>query len=95
MKLDEYISKLNGIVKDPDSAATVIPEIIDGLKTDDENLNSLMVAMSNQENKIKSLQDTNMKLFLQVTGQDNGNDEPDEVNPDDVLNDMFNNLKEE
>lgn len=88
MKYEEYESKINDLVKNPDSAATAALDLLKEIKADSETMASLEASITEKDGRIKSLQDTNMKLFLRIGG---GTDDPDpeEKTPDEVLNDLF------
>lgn len=65
MKYEEYEQKLSECVKNPDSAALAIQDILKELKTDCETMASLEAGIAEKDGRIRDLQDTNMKLFLQ------------------------------
>lgn len=88
MKYEEYESKLTDLVKNPDSAAIAVQDILKELKADSETFASLEASVSEKDGRIKDLQDTNMKLFLRQTG---GSDEqePEEKTADEMLDELF------
>lgn len=88
MKYEEYEAKLNDVVKNPDSAATAVLDILKDIKADTDTLASLEAGIAERDGRIRDLQDTNMKLFLRQTG-DNGQTEPDEKTPDEMLDELF------
>lgn len=88
MKYEDYESKLTELVKNPDSAALAVQDILKDLKADSETFASLEANVAAQEGRIKDLQDTNMKLFLRQTGGDSGQ-EPEEKTADEVIDELF------
>ena len=88
MKYEEYEAKLNDVVKNPDSAATAVLDILKDIKADTDTLASLEAGIAERDGRIRDLQDTNMKLFLRQTG-DNGQTDQDEKTPDEMLDELF------
>lgn len=88
MKYEEYEAKLNDVVKNPDSAATAVLDILKDIKADTDTLASLEAGIAERDGRIRDLQDTNMKLFLRQTG-DNGQTDQDEKTPDEMLEELF------
>lgn len=87
MTYEEYEAKLNDVVKNPDSAATAVLDILKDIKADTDTLASLEAGITERDGRIRDLQDTNMKLFLRQTGK--GAEEPEEKDPDAVLDELF------
>lgn len=87
MKYEEYEAKLNDVVKNPDSAATAVLDILKDIKADTDTLASLEAGIAERDGRIRDLQDTNMKLFLRQTGA--GPEDEDEKDPDAVLDELF------
>lgn len=88
MKYEDYEAKLTELVKNPDSAALAVQDILKDLKADSETFASLEANVAAQEGRIKDLQDTNMKLFLRQTGGAE-NQEPEEKTADEVIDELF------
>lgn len=78
MKYEDYESKLTGVVSNPDSAPIAVQEILKDLKSDAATMESMAAEISEKDAKIRELQDTNTKLFLQVTGTDSSDDKPED-----------------
>lgn len=78
MKYEDYESKLTGVVSNPDSAPIAVQEILKDLKSDAATMDSMAAELSEKDAKIRELQDTNTKLFLQVTGTDSSDDKPED-----------------
>lgn len=88
MKYEDYEAKLTELVKNPDSAALAVQDILKDLKADSETFASLEANVAAQEGRIKDLQDTNMKLFLRTTGGPS-DEEPDEKSVDEQIDELF------
>lgn len=69
MKYEEYQGLINNIVKTPDEAPILAQKALEAIKADTDTLDSQNAKISELEGKIKDLQNTNIKLFLQQTGQ--------------------------
>lgn len=78
MKYEDYEARLTGVVSNPDSAPIAVQEILTELKSDAATMDSMAAELSAKDAKIRELQDTNTKLFLQVTGTDSGEDKPED-----------------
>lgn len=68
MKYDEYEAKLGGVVQNPDTAPTVVQDILNELKSDLGTLESMKADLEAKDTRIRDLQDTNVKLFMSQTG---------------------------
>ena len=75
MQYEEYESRINEVLADPDTALANIGEVMDNLKTDLTAFDEMKNTVIEQENRIKDLQETNLKLYLMQGG---GKSEPDE-----------------
>lgn len=69
MKYEEYQGLINNIVQTPDEAPILAQKALEAIKADTDTLDSQSAKISELEGKIKDLQNTNIKLFLQQTGQ--------------------------
>ena len=67
MKYEELEARLTKMLETPDTALAALPEFLKEVKTDYEGIVSLTNKSSEQEKRIRDLQDTNMKLFLMQT----------------------------
>lgn len=78
MLYEDYEKKLTDVVTDPDNAPIAVQEILADIKTDldaskeaidtkDAEIEELKSTIEARDEQIKSLQDKNTKLFLQVT----------------------------
>lgn len=89
MTYEEYKKEFEELVKAPDKVAETALKLLDELKTDMESLDSAKATLAERETKIRDLQDTNTKLFLQLTGQ--GEVPEEQKTPEDILGTMMEN----
>lgn len=78
MKYDDYVSKINGVLAEPDTALTNVTGVLDELKADLTSKETLEAENETLKKRISDLQDTNMKLYLSITGTETNSDEDDE-----------------
>lgn len=81
MKYEEYEQRINNALANADTAPTEFVSILSELKTDLTAKDNLETEKTELETRVRDLQDTNMKLYLSVTGtstEDNEDDEPAE-----------------
>lgn len=74
MTYEEYKSTIDAALADPDKGIASIPEMLENLQTDLAAADTLKNTISEKDTKIRELQDTNMKLYMQIGG---GSPEPD------------------
>lgn len=79
MTYEEVKNRLTDIVGNPDTAQEKAVVFLSDLETDYTTLDNMAKKVSEQENRIRDLQDTNQKLFLSVTGTPEP--EPEEPEP--------------
>ena len=80
MTYDEYKTAIDTAVSNPDTGLAGLPSVLENLKTDLGSIETLNTTISEKDAKIRELQDTNMKLYMQIGG---GSPEPD-PDPDPV-----------
>ena len=93
MTYDEYKTAIDTAVSNPDTGLGALPALMENLKTDLGQIETLNATITERDNKIRELQDTNMKLYMQI----GGGSEPDEQDEpvtgvgviDEFMNDMF------
>lgn len=78
MTYEEYEKRINGALANPDTAPTEFVNILSGLKTDLTAKDTLETEKTELETRVRDLQDTNMKLYLSVTGTSDEDEEEDE-----------------
>ena len=69
MKYEEYQSKINEVLSNPDTALANIAPVMDEIKNDLTALDSMSQENESLKARIRDLQDTNMKLYLAQTGE--------------------------
>lgn len=78
MKLDEYKSAIMELIKDPDTALTKVEDVFKNLEGDLTTKESVEAKVAEQDERIRTLQDTNMQLFLKATGAAQEEPEPEQ-----------------
>lgn len=78
MTYEEYEKRINGALANADTAPTEFVNILSELKTDLTAKDALETEKTELETRVRDLQDTNMKLYLSVTGSSDEDDEEDE-----------------
>ena len=81
MKYEEYEQRINSALANADTAPTEFVNILSELKTDLTAKDSLETEKADLENRVRDLQDTNMKLYLSVTGGSADDEEEEEEEP--------------
>ena len=87
MKYQEYADKINGILAKPDTALAEIGPVLESLKSDLETLESSQIEVAALNDRIRDLQDTNIKLFLSQSGT--GTPDEDDVSENDKAVEAF------
>lgn len=93
MTYAEYEAKINDILSKPDTALAEIGGVLEELKTDLTALETLTGEAAAKDERIKDLQETNLKLYLSQS-EEATEEEADEEEKDDVI-DWEDLLKEE
>lgn len=75
MTYDEVKTRITELIGNPDTAQENAVGVLKDLEADYTNMDSMTAKVAEQDEKIKTLQDTNQRLFLSVTGQA---DEPED-----------------
>ena len=81
MTYAEYENMINRIVSEPETAPVGAQALLDQLKTDLEAMDAAKAGISERDEKIRALQDTNIKLFMSQTG---ATEELEEEEPEDL-----------
>ena len=94
MTYEEYSKNINEVLSNPDTALANITPVLEEIKKDTEALTSAMSENESLKERIRDLQDTNMKLYLAQTGTPD--EEPEEQEPatgaaviDEFLSEVF------
>lgn len=95
MTFDELKSRIDKAVTNPDSIQADIGAIMEDIKSDYETLNGLVEKVTAQDEKIRTLQDTNTRLYLQIAGEPDGDEVPEpEPEGDEAIEKFFNDFIE-
>lgn len=79
MTYEQYEQRINNALANADTAPTEFVNILSDLRTDLTAKDTLETEKAELETRVRDLQDTNMKLYLSVTGTSSeGDDEDDE-----------------
>lgn len=78
MTYGEYEKRINDALANVDTAPTEFVNILSDLKTDLTAKDVLETEKTELETRVRDLQDTNMKLYLSVTGNSDEEEEEDE-----------------
>lgn len=78
MTFDEYKSNIMDLIKDPDTALTKVDGLFKELQGDLETKASVEAKVAEQDERIRTLQDTNMALFLKASGEPEKEPEPEQ-----------------
>lgn len=95
MKYEELETRYNAIMKSPDTALTEAVSLLSDIKADYQSAEALAEKIATQENKIKELQDANIKLYLAQTGsaEPEPEDALDETDGETFVDNFFNELE--
>ena len=88
MKIDEYKSLISELSK-TENMTEVLQKILDAITEDTAKLESLETTNNELNDKIRELQDTNMKLFLSQTKQSEEEEEEEELDAAGMAKLMF------
>ena len=69
MKYEDYKSKINEVLSNPDTALANLEPVMEEIKNDLTALDSVSQENEGLKARIRDLQDTNMKLYLAQTGE--------------------------
>lgn len=68
-RFDDYKSKIDLILTNPDTALAEIGSVYDELSTDLTSLESITAENESLKSTINDLRETNIKLYMQSTGE--------------------------
>lgn len=85
MTYDEAKQRLTQFVEKPDTMAAEMPVFLDLLKGDYETLVGAQTKVAEQDDRIRTLQDTNTRLFLMQTGKPVDNEVKEELQGHDAV----------
>ena len=89
MKYDDYVSKIKEVLAEPDTALTNVTGVLDELKADLTSKESLEAENETLKKRISDLQETNMKLYLSITGTDTETEDDEPVEGAGVIDEFL------
>lgn len=95
MNKEKYIDLINQSVKNPENAPSYMNDLISEIEKDSKEFENLNTINKENQRKIRELQDTNMKLFLSQTTQQEEEPEEKEKTQDEIIEDFIKELKGE
>lgn len=95
MNYEEYETTIRTILSKPDTALTEITPVLQELKTDLETYESTKAEVENLNNRVRDLQDTNIKLFLSQGGGTKSEDKEKTDDLDENVDNFFTQLTED
>ena len=95
MKYEEYEQSFNDLLSNPDTALAGAGELLEILKTDLTALEQLTARVEEQENRIKDLQETNLKLYLSQGGSVEDEEPEEEKSGIDAISEFWEELGKE
>lgn len=98
MTYEEVKKRITGIVSNPDTAQADALDLLKDIEADYTTMDTLRTRATEDAEKIRTLQDTNARLFLgQTTEKDNtsGGEELDETDGQAFIDNYFDNIAKE
>jgi len=90
MKIEEYQENITKLLSNPDTALAEMDSVMEALKDDLAARDSLLEENEKLKTSISDLRETNIKLYLRSTGENQEpNKEEPEVDPDVAATDEF------
>ena len=89
MTYPEYEAAIKQIVANPDTIAEATVTLLENIKSDLTALDSSTAEIAARDDRIRSLQEANYKLFLRVTGDTPDPDDVDEHPFDTAISKIF------
>lgn len=78
---------------DPDKAPVALSSLGEYIKNIETSINTLKETNTEQDKRIRNLQDTNMALFLKVGTTIQNEEPPKELTPEEVETNLINKIK--
>ena len=88
----KYSELINKAITNKDDQEILFKELLDLVSTDEIEYNNLTTQVAEQSEKIRNLQDTNMKLFLAQTSELKEDTEDEELEGDAAVLEFMNKL---
>ena len=92
MDKTKYIELINKAIANKDDQEILFKELLDLVSTDEIEYNNLTTQVAEQSEKIRNLQDTNMKLFMSQTSEIQDEAEDEELEGDAAVLDFMQKL---
>lgn len=92
MKIEDYEKLVQSVVAGGDDKEAKATDLLEALRADDAKRTEDAQKMQQQEDRIRTLTETNSRLFLSVSGGNNSDGSGSEgtsTNPRDTFNDLF------
>lgn len=85
MDKTKYSELINKAISNKDDQEILFKELLDLVSADENEYNNLTTQVSEQSEKIRNLQDTNMKLFMSQTSELKEETEDEELEGEDAV----------
>lgn len=96
MKFEDFKTRFNEIIGDPDKGIASAPDFLSEVEADYATAVATADKVAELEQRVKDLQETNIKLYLAQTGApDTESDELDETDGEDYIDSVFNRILNE
>lgn len=95
MKYEQYEQRINNALANADTAPSEFVGILSELKTDLTAKDTLETEKTELETRVRDLQDTNMKLYLSVTGNPDEEEEDEPAEGTGVVDELMEKLFKE
>ena len=92
MTIDEYKARIDGLLTNPDTALAEVAGVYEELETDLTTLESVTAEVEELRERVKNLQETNVKLYLsQGEPEEDPEDDPEDERDEDekAVDDFF------
>lgn len=94
MTYDEVKNRLEKAASDPDTVQAEITGVINDIRADYDTIDALTAEIAAKDDKIRNLQDTNTRLFLQIAGDTPDEPEPEPLTGEAAVDDFFSKYEE-
>lgn len=95
MKIDDFKKRFNSILENPDTGVADAPAFLEEVEADYTSAGVLAEKVTELENRVKDLQEANIKLYLAQTREAPEEDDTDEEDGEAYIDTVFNNLLKE
>lgn len=96
MKIDEYEASIQEAIKSPEKAPAVLQTVLKAIREDASTAEAQGTALKEAQEKIRDLQDANVRLFLSATTEKKEEPEPEpELEGQEAIDEFFKKLEQE